>query len=67
MVLKKTNYILLGISVFLIVLGFALMYGVKSGDTYNPAIYSFRYVTLGPMISFVGFLLVIPAIIYRKK
>lgn len=66
-VFKKTNYILLGVAIAMIVLGFALMLGVQSGDTYNPDIYSARYITVGPMISFFGFLLVIPAVIFRKK
>ncbi|MBQ9439711.1 MAG: DUF3098 domain-containing protein [Paludibacteraceae bacterium] len=67
MAFKKINYIILGIAIALIVVGFILMYGVHSGETYNPEIYSARYTTVGPMISFIGFLLVIPAIIYRKK
>ncbi|HBZ34148.1 MAG TPA: DUF3098 domain-containing protein [Bacteroidales bacterium] len=67
MVFKKVNYILLAVSIALIVLGFVLMLGVRSAETYNPAIYSSRYITIGPMISFFGFLLVIPALIYRKK
>ena len=67
MVFKKINYIMMAISIALIVLGFVIMLGVNSGDTYNPDIYAERYVTVGPMISFFGFLLIIPAIIFRKK
>ncbi len=65
--LKKINLILIGIAFAIIVLGFVLMSGVKSGDVYNPAIFSARHVTVAPMISFAGFVMMIFAILYNKK
>jgi len=54
--LPKLNLILIAVSVVIIVLGFALMAGEPSGEVYNPDIFSFRRITVGPMISLFGFL-----------
>ena len=67
-ILPKLNLILIGISFLIIVLGFALMVGEPSGATeYNPDIFSFRRITVGPMISLAGFVLMIVAILWRRK
>ena len=55
--LPKLNLILIAFSVVIIVLGFALMAGEPSGEVYNPDIFSFRRITVGPMISLFGFVL----------
>ncbi len=69
--MKKTlptlNLILIAVSVVIIVLGFALMAGEPSGEVYNPDIFSFRRITVGPMISLFGFLLMLFAILFRSK
>ena len=66
--LPKLNLILIGVSFAIIVLGFVLMGGEPSGATeYNPDIFSFRRVTVGPMISFFGFILMIVAILFKVK
>lgn len=65
--LPTLNLILIGISVALIVLGFALMAGEPSGEVYNPDIFSFRRITVGPMISLFGFVFMLFAILYRGK
>ena len=67
-ILPKLNLIFIGISFLVIVLGFALMAGEPSGATeYNPDIFSVRRITVGPMISLAGFVLMIVAILWRKK
>lgn len=43
------------------------MSGAPSGEVYNPDIFSFRRITLGPMISLFGFVSMIVAILYRPK
>lgn len=64
----KWNYILLTAGVVAIIAGFALMMGPGSTETYfEPDIFSFRRVKLAPAISFLGFVFVIFAIMYRKK
>ena len=65
--LPKLNLILIAISFILIVVGFALMVGEPSGEVYNPDIFSFRRITVGPMISLFGFLFMIFAILFRRK
>lgn len=65
--LSKLNLILIAVSFAIIVLGFALMAGEPSGEVYNPDIFSFRRVTVGPMISLFGFASMIFAILFRTK
>ena len=65
--LPKLNLILIAVSVVIIVLGFALMAGEPSGEVYNPDIFSFRRITVGPMISLFGFVCMIFAILFRTK
>lgn len=66
--LPKLNSILIAIAFVVIVLGFALMVGSPSGATeYNPDIFSTRRITVGPMISLAGFVLMIVAILWKKK
>ena len=66
--LPKLNSILIAISVMIIIVGFALMTGEPSGATaYNLDIFSFRRITVGPMISLFGFLVMIVAILYKPR
>lgn len=65
--LPKLNLILIAASFAIIVLGFALMVGEPSGEVYNPDIFSFRRITVGPMISLFGFVCMIFAILFRGK
>ena len=64
----KLNYILLGIGVTAIILGFILMTGPSSTEThFEPDIFSFRRIKLAPTISFLGFLFTIVAIMVKPK
>lgn len=65
--LPKLNLILIAVSFLIIVIGFFLMVGAPSGEEYNPDIFSFRRITVGPMISLFGFLCMIFAILFRAK
>ena len=65
--LPKLNLILIAISFVIIVIGFCLMTGEPSGEVYNPDIFSFRRITLGPMVSLFGFVCMIIAILFRTK
>jgi len=63
--LEKENYILLVIGFAIIVLGFILMIGGKSEDPTvfkEEEIFSFRRITLAPMIVLAGFVFEIWAI-----
>ena len=66
--LPKINLVLIGVSLVIIIVGFALMTGEPSGATeYNPDIFSFRRITVGPMIALFGFVMMIFAILFKKK
>ncbi len=65
--MTKINYILIAIAVALIVLGFILMTGTPSALEYNPDIFSFRRITLAPILCFIGFVMVIVGIMYKPK
>ena len=66
--LTKINYIMMGICLLLIVVGFWLMTGSANvGDTFNQDLFESSRVTTGPIIPFLGFVLMAFAIIYRKK
>lgn len=66
--LQKINFILIGVCLLLIVLGFLLMAGSPNeGTTWNADIFSSRRTVVGPTVAFLGFVLMIPAIIIRRK
>lgn len=66
--IPKLNAVLIAICFVIVVVGFALMVGAPSGATeYNPDIFSVRRITVGPMISLFGFVLMIAAILYKPK
>ena len=66
--MNKINYILIAVAVAVIITGFVLMTGSPSTATeYNPDIFSFRRITLAPIVCLIGFLLVIVDIMYRPK
>ncbi|MFT3737138.1 MAG: DUF3098 domain-containing protein [Breznakibacter sp.] len=68
--LGKENYILLAIGFGIILLGFLLMVGGKSNDpnTFNESeLYSWRRVTLAPVVVLAGFIFEIYAIMKKPK
>ena len=66
--LTKINFILMGICLLLIIIGFWLMTGSANvGETFNKDLFESSRVTTGPVIAFLGFVLMAFAIIYRKK
>ena len=68
MPLTKMNYIMIAVCIVLIALGFALMAGSSNqGDTFNNEVFSSTRIVVAPFITFLGFILMVPAIIYRGK
>ncbi len=67
--LGKENYRLLLIGFAIIVVGFILMVGGKSENdaVFNPEIFSFRRITLAPMVVLFGFMFEIYAIMKKSK
>ena len=60
------NFWLMGGCIILIVLGFLLMSGGGSSveGGFNPEIFSTRRIVVGPLLAFLGFLLMAFAIVY---
>jgi fumarate reductase subunit D len=67
--LGRENYRLLAIGFVIIVLGFLLMLGGKSKDPneFSEKIFSFRRVTLAPLVVLAGFIFEIWAIMKKPK
>lgn len=67
--LGRENYKLLAIGFAIIVLGFLLMLGGKSDDPnkFSENIFSFRRITLAPIVVLAGFIFEIWAIMKKPK
>ncbi|OFX21694.1 MAG: hypothetical protein A2041_12805 [Bacteroidetes bacterium GWA2_31_9b] len=67
--LGKENYILLAIGFAIIIFGFLLMIGGKAENPneFNKDIFSFRRITLAPIIILFGFVFEIYAIMKKPK
>jgi uncharacterized membrane protein len=65
--LGKANLILIAIGFVIIVIGFLLMTGSTTVLEFNPDIFSHRRITVGPMVSFFGFIFIIFAILFKPK
>lgn len=64
----KTNFIMLAIGIAIVVIGFILMSGSGSTETmFDPGIFSARRIKVAPVVTFIGFISIIGAIIYRPK
>ncbi len=65
---SKINFILIGISMVIVVIGFLMMIGASSDEkTFNAEIFSDMRIKVAPVICLIGFLLIIPSILYRSK
>lgn len=67
--LQKENYFLLIIGFVIIIIGFLLMIGGKAENPneFNPQIFSFRRITLAPIVVLAGFIFEIWAIMKKPK
>jgi fumarate reductase subunit D len=67
--LSRGNYKLLAIGFAIIVIGFLLMLGGKSDDpkVFSDKIFSFRRITLAPLVVLAGFVFEIWAIMKKPK
>ncbi len=65
----RENYILMITGIVLIIIGFILMAGGKVDDpsAFNPEIFSFRRITLAPVVVMLGFAIEIYAIVKKSK
>lgn len=64
----KINFIMIGISMLIVVIGFIMMTGAQSTDTmFDAEIFSAMRIKVAPMVCLLGFLSVIVGIMYHKK
>ena len=65
----RTNFIMMGCCLAMIIIGFLLMSGGGSASQteFNPEIFSTRRIVIGPAIAFLGFVAMAVAIIIRPK
>lgn len=67
-VFNKTNFLLVGIGTVLVILGFCLMAGPSTTlDHFEPDIFSVRRIRIAPVISLIGFIVMLVGVIYKKK
>ena len=65
----KINYILMGVGILLLALGYILLSGGGSDDpnVFNPAMFDARRLVWAPILIVLGFVVEIVAIMYKGK
>lgn len=64
----KVNFIMLAIGLAIVIIGFILLSGGSSTETaFDPRIFSARHIKVAPVVTFIGFISIIGAIIYKPK
>lgn len=62
----RTNFILLGVSMAIVIIGFILMAGGTSTETqFNPEVYNAQRIKVAPVVCLIGFLSMIYAILRK--
>jgi hypothetical protein len=62
----RMNFILLGVGMLVVVIGFLLMSGGSSTtEAYNPDIFSARRIKLAPIVCLIGFVSMIYAVVHN--
>lgn len=64
----KTNFILLAIGMAVVIIGFLLMTGpVSTATHFEPDIFSVRRIKVAPVVSLLGFVFMIYAVLRKPK
>ncbi len=64
----KSNFILLAVGMLVVVIGFILMSGGGSDEhAFDPSIFSTMRIKVAPVITLLGFLSIIYAIVHKPK
>jgi len=68
-VFGKENFIILAISIAIIIFGFWLMSGGKTTEEtgFDPRIFDTRRIVISPIVTMIGFALVVIAILKKPK
>lgn len=66
--LGKLNFILIAAGVIVVLIGFFLMAGGESTpEKYDPSIFSTEHIKVAPVVTLIGFVSIILAIIIKPK
>ena len=67
--LSKMNFIIIGVAVFIIIVGFLLMTGPATTfeGGFEPDIFSARRIKIAPLVVFIGFLVMIVGILFPDR
>ena len=64
----RMNFILLGVGMLMVVIGFILMSGDSSTtEAYNPDIFSARRIKVAPVVCLLGFVSMIYAVVHNPR
>ena len=64
----KTNFILLAVGMLIVVIGFIMMSGGGSDENvFDPSIFDAMHIKVAPVVTFLGFVSIIGAILYKPK
>jgi len=64
----RMNFILLGVGMAIVVIGFLLMAGGSStSEAYNPDIFSAMRIKVAPVVCLIGFLSLIYAVVHNPE
>lgn len=64
----RMNFILLGVGMLVVILGFILMSGDSSSEElFNPDIFGARRTKVAPIVCFIGFVSMIYAVVHKPN
>lgn len=64
----KQNFIALAAGLVIVIIGLFLMSGGEStADAYDPSIFDARHIKVAPVVTLIGFVSIIFAVIYKPK
>lgn len=64
----KTNFILIGVGIAIIIIGLLLMTGPNcTTEAFEPDIFSVRRIKIAPVVTLLGFVFIIAAIMFKSK
>ena len=64
----KTNFILIGVGIAIIIIGLLVMAGENCGtDAFEPDIFGVRGIRVAPGVTLLGFVFIIAAIMFKSK
>lgn len=64
----RTNFIMLGVSMLIVIIGFVMMSGGNSNEhVFDPEIFSAMRIKVAPVVCFIGFVSMIWGIVRKPK